>query len=132
MYEKISAHLENDMLSVFLIGLNENFTNTKQQIMLMKSLPNVGEAFAMVSQQERQATAESGNLGENLAYASAFFTRHDNNNKRSFLGQRQKPVCSFCGYTGHTIDKHYKKHGYPPGWKPRYKVVGAAAISRIL
>ncbi|XP_019193357.1 PREDICTED: uncharacterized protein LOC109187551 [Ipomoea nil] len=94
--EKVRAHLENDMLSSFLIGLNEKFSNTKRQIMLMKPLPDVGEAFAMVSQQER-----------------------------SFLGQKQKPVCSYCGYTGHTIDKCYKKHGYPPGWKSRNKNSGS-------
>ncbi|XP_019172093.1 PREDICTED: uncharacterized protein LOC109167527 [Ipomoea nil] len=122
--EKSRVYLENDMLSAFLIGLNENFSNTKRQIMLMKPLPDVGEAFAMVSQQERQVTDEQGNLGESLSRASAFFTKYENSSKRSFSGQKQKPVCSYCGYTGHTIDKCYKKHGYPPGWK-RNKNSGA-------
>ncbi|XP_019192727.1 PREDICTED: uncharacterized protein LOC109187024 [Ipomoea nil] len=54
MSEKVKTHLENDMLSAFLIGLNDSYTNTRRQIMLMKPLPDVGEAFSMVSQQERQ------------------------------------------------------------------------------
>ncbi|XP_031129026.1 uncharacterized protein LOC116030825 isoform X1 [Ipomoea triloba] len=40
--EKVKMHLENDMLSSFLIGLNENYTSTNNQIMLMKPLPDVG------------------------------------------------------------------------------------------
>ncbi|XP_019176590.1 PREDICTED: uncharacterized protein LOC109171934 [Ipomoea nil] len=121
--EKIRAQLENDMLSSFLIGLNDNFGNTKRQIMLMKPLPDVGEAFSMVSQQERKITVESSILDENLTGAGVFFTKYEG--KKSYPNQKQKPVCSFCGYTGHTIEKCYKKHGYPPSWKPRNKGMGA-------
>ncbi|XP_019170460.1 PREDICTED: uncharacterized protein LOC109166032 [Ipomoea nil] len=122
MSEKIRAQLESDMLSSFLIGLNDSLNSTKRQIMLMKPLPNVREAFAMVSQQERQISENSSTVDESLAGAGVFFTKHEN--KKFFPNQKQKPVCSFCGYTGHTIEKCYKKHGYPPGWKPRNKGVG--------
>ncbi|XP_019160481.1 PREDICTED: uncharacterized protein LOC109157055 [Ipomoea nil] len=124
--EKVRVHLENDMLSVFLTGLNENFTNTKRQIMLMKPLPDVGEAFSMVSQQERQVNTSSNTLGDNIAGASAFFTKGDIHNKKGYSNQKPKPVCSFCGYTSHTVEKCYKKHGYPPGWKPRNKSAASA------
>ncbi|XP_019150296.1 PREDICTED: uncharacterized protein LOC109147102 [Ipomoea nil] len=82
--EKVKTHLENDMMSAFLTGLNDNYTTTKRQIMLMKPLPDV-------------------------------------DNRRNFPNQKQKLMCSYCGYTGHTVEKCYKKHGYPPGWKPRNK-----------
>ena len=29
----------------------------------------------------------------------------------------KRPQCVFCGKLGHTIDKCYKKHGYPPHYK---------------
>ncbi|XP_019171426.1 PREDICTED: uncharacterized protein LOC109166981 [Ipomoea nil] len=32
-----------------------------------------------------------------------------------------KPKCTFCEMIGHTIDKCYKKHGYPPGWVPGFE-----------
>lgn len=32
--------------------------------------------------------------------------------------------CTFCGMTGHTIEKCYKKHGYPPGVGTRVQVQG--------
>jgi hypothetical protein len=31
--------------------------------------------------------------------------------------RKEKPVCTNCGITGHTVDKCYKLHGYPPGYK---------------
>ncbi|KAL5542382.1 hypothetical protein UlMin_010092 [Ulmus minor] len=31
--------------------------------------------------------------------------------------QSENPTCSHCGYVGHTIDKCYKLHGYPPGFR---------------
>ena len=35
--------------------------------------------------------------------------------KNSNTGKR--PTCSFCGIDDHSVDKCYKKHGYPPGYK---------------
>ncbi|XP_019177871.1 PREDICTED: uncharacterized protein LOC109173068 [Ipomoea nil] len=128
MAEKVKTHLENDMLSAFFIGLNDSYTNTRHQIMLMKPLPDVGEAFSMVSQQERQVNIEASGLGDNITRMNAFFTRA-NNSRRAFPNQKQKPVCSFCGYTGHTIEKCYKKNGYPPGWKPRNK--GMSSVNQV-
>lgn len=51
---KAMTNFENDMLCVFLIGLDEKYTGARNQIMMMRPLPDVGEAFAMISQQERQ------------------------------------------------------------------------------
>ena len=31
---------------------------------------------------------------------------------------RTRPTCTYCRTPGHTIDKCYKKHDYPPGYKP--------------
>ena len=36
-------------------------------------------------------------------------------------GNREHPQCVYCGLQGHTIDKCYKLHGYPLGYKPRSK-----------
>nr|GMD37918.1 uncharacterized protein LOC109155052 [Ipomoea batatas] len=41
--------------------------------------------------------------------------------KKFYSNRNKKPVCTYCGYTGHIFEKCYKKHGYPPGWKPRTK-----------
>uniref|UniRef100_A0A2N9J0N1 CCHC-type domain-containing protein n=1 Tax=Fagus sylvatica TaxID=28930 RepID=A0A2N9J0N1_FAGSY len=35
------------------------------------------------------------------------------------FGKKKKPMCSHCGITGHIVEKCYKVHGYPPGYKSR-------------
>ena len=34
-------------------------------------------------------------------------------------GKKDRPLCTYCGFTGHIADKCYKLHGYPPGYKPK-------------
>ncbi|KAL6330289.1 hypothetical protein AAG906_040214 [Vitis piasezkii] len=29
---------------------------------------------------------------------------------------KKSPTCTHCGYNGHTVDKCFQLHGYPPGW----------------
>ncbi|KAJ1419903.1 hypothetical protein SESBI_14643 [Sesbania bispinosa] len=36
-------------------------------------------------------------------------------------GKKDRPLCSHCGILGHTIDKCFKIHGYPPGFKNKSK-----------
>ncbi|XP_019171343.1 PREDICTED: uncharacterized protein LOC109166898 [Ipomoea nil] len=108
--DKVKAHLENDMLSAFLIGLNDNYTSIKRQIMLMKPLPDVGEAFSMVSQQERQVNIETANLEDSITRVNAFFTKADNNGRRPFPNQKQKIICSYCGYTG--LETKKQRNGF--------------------
>ncbi|KAA0035612.1 No apical meristem (NAM) protein [Cucumis melo var. makuwa] len=48
---------------------------------------------------------------QNIAPTMAIST--DRNRKK------ERPTCCYCGIKGHIADKCYKKHGYPPGYKPR-------------
>ncbi|CAL1411230.1 unnamed protein product [Linum trigynum] len=55
----------------------------------------------------------------------AFFTKASGSHLgvqhtgQGFKKQGKKPVCTFCGYTGHTEDVCYKKNGYPPGYQSK-------------
>ena len=33
--------------------------------------------------------------------------------------KKERPICIYCGLIGHIVDKCYKLHGYPSGYKPR-------------
>jgi len=35
--------------------------------------------------------------------------------------KKERHVCTHWGYSGHTIEKCYKLHGYPLGYKPRQR-----------
>ncbi|CAN1332517.1 hypothetical protein LINPERPRIM_LOCUS35743 [Linum perenne] len=37
----------------------------------------------------------------------------------AFKKQGKRPVCSYCGFVGHTIEVCYKKNGYLPGYQHR-------------
>ena len=43
-----------------------------------------------------------------------------NKNNKNSKGE-EKPTCNHCGMMGHTVDKCYKIHGYPPSFKPKGK-----------
>ena len=36
---------------------------------------------------------------------------------RSFHIRKDRPICSHCGVSGHTMEKCYRIHGFPPGYK---------------
>ena len=35
--------------------------------------------------------------------------------------KKERPLCTHCNMLGHTVDKCYKLHGYPPGYKQKGK-----------
>uniref|UniRef100_A0A2N9FK13 Retrotransposon Copia-like N-terminal domain-containing protein n=1 Tax=Fagus sylvatica TaxID=28930 RepID=A0A2N9FK13_FAGSY len=51
---------------------------------------------------------------------AAYFSRMDNG-RPSQYGKKDRLTCSHCGFKGHTVDKCYKLHGYPPGFKGKNK-----------
>ncbi|XP_019165734.1 PREDICTED: uncharacterized protein LOC109161700 [Ipomoea nil] len=48
LWDELQAYLDSDNLSVFLRGLNDNYVSVQSQIMMMKPLPSVDEAFLIV------------------------------------------------------------------------------------
>ena len=47
------------------------------------------------------------------------FHGNQGRNKGSGKGKKDRPLCTYCGLTGHIADKCYKLHGYPLGYKPK-------------
>lgn len=108
-----------EQVTTFLKGLNENFTNVKSQIMLMSPLPAIGKVCSLIQQQERQFVR----VIHEDSTQTAFLTRSSQAANTNFSQHKSsgRPICSFCGLAGHTVDKCYKKHRYPPGWKGKNK-----------
>ncbi|KAA8529901.1 hypothetical protein F0562_034495 [Nyssa sinensis] len=55
---------------------------------------------------------------ENFVFS---YARNKNSNKK------ERPVCSSYGLVGHVVDKCYKLHGYPPGYKAKVQGKGPSA-----
>ncbi|XP_019176614.1 PREDICTED: uncharacterized protein LOC109171951 [Ipomoea nil] len=111
--DELNEQAEKDRLPIFLIGLHEKYTCARNQIMLMRPLPNVNEAYSMIAQQERQFhMAYSGfgsqlyQAGESSTAASALLARTDtNHHQQGFMeasGFNKKPVCTYCGYRSYS------------------------------
>ncbi|XP_019450619.1 PREDICTED: uncharacterized protein LOC109352891 [Lupinus angustifolius] len=125
----------------FLKGLNDEFSATRAQILLMEPLPQINKAISLVQQQESRFDEVnpisskamlnfsndkfSTNRNETIQKWKSRFPGQRGGNmqgrgksfgkssNRGFGGQRNggQKVCTYCGRNGHTIDF---KHGFPP------------------
>lgn len=67
----------------------------------------------------------SSSYGNNTGTASNWKNvnrGYKGNNQKSGFSKSKTPICTYCQMLGHTVDRCYKKHGYPPGYKPRSNV----------
>ncbi|KAJ4717700.1 Retrovirus-related Pol polyprotein from transposon TNT 1-94 [Melia azedarach] len=125
--KNLADHYQMEYVMSFLMGLNDNFAQVRGQLLLMNPIPPINTVFALISQEEHQRQVSEISSISAPASAMAFTTKtnsHKTNFNQSFNKPNQKkdrPLCTHCGYSGHTIDKCYKLHGYPPGYKPRQK-----------
>lgn len=130
----IHRYRDQDYVIRFLKGLNEKFTHSKSQIMMMNPLPDIDKTFSLVMQQEREMNnvisaviPVVGNTEESITLNVS----HDAQPKKSnsyrgkyqgTAGSRgQNRVCTHCGRNNHTIDTCFIKHGYPLGFKNKTK-----------
>ncbi|KAI5312945.1 hypothetical protein L3X38_042119 [Prunus dulcis] len=118
---------EQDQIMQFLMGLNDSYNAVHSQILLMKELPSVREAYSLIIQEEKQREIGSP-VTQGVSIAAAVKTQkgagssyHRSGNQTSFRGT---PIsseatlhCTYCNQDHHTVDRCYKLHGYPPGHK---------------
>lgn len=109
---------EQDHILKFLTGLNDTFTATRGQILMMEPRPNISKVFNLVSQEERQRSMKSAST---VACQVSQTSSEDNlvaAYRRGYNRDRPRPICSHCCMAGHTVNRCYKLHGYPQGYKP--------------
>ncbi|XP_012857659.1 PREDICTED: uncharacterized protein LOC105976934 [Erythranthe guttata] len=129
--DKLQDHHHIEHVMSFLMGLNDSLASTRGQILLMDPLPPINKVFALVSQEERHrsvAVTSSSDVQHSLAFAARgiqtnqFVRRPQNNQFYGTTSQRKDKIyCTHCHKTGHTVEKCYRLHGFPPGYQPRQK-----------
>ncbi|XP_019199063.1 PREDICTED: uncharacterized protein LOC109192811 [Ipomoea nil] len=83
LLDKLQLYLDSDNLSVFLRGLNDSYASVQSQVMMMKPLPSVDEAFLIVQQQERRFNIGIGyspQAVDNLSARSILLSQAAGNN----------------------------------------------------
>ena len=115
----------------FLMRLNDSFSQVRGEILLLDPLPIINKVFSLIVQEKRQRkigsqSAALTDTNTNMAFmvknASAGQCGGNSNKIQShgYKGQKKdRPFCTHYNFSGHTIDRYYKLHGYPPGYKQK-------------
>ncbi|XP_056841747.1 uncharacterized protein LOC130494925 [Raphanus sativus] len=115
MYNKA----EHAKIIKLLAGLNDSYSNVRSQIIMKKNVPDLAEVYNLLDQDHSQRSFNP------IPNASAFqvtteTTAASVNATQTLPSNRSnRPLCSHCGYSGHTMDKCYKIHGFSPGFKSK-------------
>ncbi|XP_060961970.1 uncharacterized protein LOC133032138 [Cannabis sativa] len=133
--KKLQDHYHMEYIMSFLMGLSDSFSQVRGSILLMDPLPEVNRVFHLVTQEEHQRGTNSAANPNNSSHAMAFAFQNDKkgNQKddtqasRSHPPKRNRPFCTHCNILGHTIEKCYKIHSYPPGFNKQNKSKEAGA-----
>lgn len=91
---------------------------------MMDPLPPIAKVFALVVQEERQYAINQGMSPSSSPLVFGEMPLPSANASLTNFNLKPKHDCSlysYCGLQGHTIEKFYKLHGYPPCYKFKSK-----------
>ena len=104
------------------MGLDDSYSQIKGQILVMEPLPSINKVYSLLIQEERQRHVGSSN---NHIESTALAVKGSNSTSVFFGGKNSKgknrPICTHCGKLGHTMEKYFKLHRFPLGFKPKGK-----------
>eukprot|EP00261_Vitis_vinifera_P030615 XP_019071858.1 PREDICTED: uncharacterized protein LOC100853407 [Vitis vinifera] len=112
---------QRESVMQFLLGLNESFAPIRAQILLMEPTPPLNKVFSLVVQEERQRSLTTSNSPAFTAPVSSRFqaASRASSPTNASRSRNDRPLCTHCNILGHTVDRCYKIHGYPPGFRNR-------------
>jgi hypothetical protein len=140
-----NEYQQQEYVMQFLMGLNESYAHAKGQILMLNPFPPINKVFSLVIQEERQKEV-SNSIGSINQNSSALFTKSVASTAptppRVAVAQprfvkntpfrKDRPTCSHCGISGHTMEKCYRLHGFPPGFKfTKGKVAGEHSANQV-
>ena len=108
----------------FLMGLNNSYGTLIGQILLIEPFPTLSKVCSLVLQEEKMRNiSNTVNVVQQVDAVAMYvnnnrpFQGAQGQNKCGGKGNKDRPICTYCGFTGHIADKCYKLHRYPPGYK---------------
>lgn len=118
---KLEQYEEMIKLSQFLMGLGDQFTAIRGQLLIMNPVPSLNQAFSLLLQEESQRELAAGahtpiteTMAMNVKYTPSFKSKSgapSANTRKSTADVSL--VCDYCQNSGHTKDKCFCLHGYP-------------------
>nr|GEV23623.1 ribonuclease H-like domain-containing protein [Tanacetum cinerariifolium] len=123
--EGVLKHNQLFRLMQFLMGLNDVYQPTRSNLLERDSLPDVKDAFAIISREESHRGLAHGKLAAKNRVAFVVKTNNGNNNfnkrvntnNNNNRGPNPNLVCKHCSLIGHIIERCYELNGYRAGFK---------------
>lgn len=139
---KLEAYEQINSLSQFLMGLSDLYTSIRGQMLMMKPLPTLSQAYSLLLQEESQRASPGvvESVAMNVQYSGSKTKPYPVNSfKKGFSGDKSGDAstenCDYCHNPGHTQDKCFFLHGYPD-WhrlygkpKPKLRTKKAAQVT---
>ena len=88
---------------------------------------SLSKVFSLIVQEERQCTLGVRPMAP--VDIVAFNSTGSSSVCASISSKNKRPICSHCNIVGHTVDKCYKMHEYPPGYKSQMNTTGSKPSS---
>jgi hypothetical protein len=120
-----------DHVFQFLMGLDDSFAHIRGQILLNDPLPSINKVFSLIIQEERQKEISVAPLIHETAALMTKVNVAPMHKSGKWNNHKEKPICSHCGIRGHTVDKCYRVHGFPPGFKFTKNQSSVHSVSQI-
>ncbi|XP_024028205.1 uncharacterized protein LOC21412626 [Morus notabilis] len=89
---------------------------------MLDPLPSVAKIFNLVVQEERQQTigaVVASQPSESMAFNVASPTPSTAVVGSHTRPRRERLLCTHCGLQGHTVEKCFRLHGFPPGYRSK-------------
>ena len=117
------------------MGLNDDYNSIRGNILMMSHLPSIGQVYFMLIQEEKQREirssghfiTDSASLAVQSHMSYQYYkenldrlnTRTQSLNSKFNRNEEKKSAlfCNYCKKPGHSIEKGYKLHGFPPNSK---------------
>ena len=94
----------------FLMGVNDSFSQVRTQVLLMDPIPSLSKVYSLLIQEETQKSIPNASVVKVdstvlAAKMSTDHVTHGSNLVNSSGKGKDRPICIYCGKTGHTVDK---------------------------
>lgn len=138
----------------FLMGLTDNFTNIRGQLLMMTPLPTLNQALALLQQEEKQRNfsssvvlapesaalftkfsgtsgpshSNSGNFGPYKGFSKPFSGNKRTNTRGTKKGSME---CTYCHGTNHTRNRCFHLNGFPKN-KKHQSLMDGKTIAQVM
>lgn len=107
---------QDHRLIQFLMGLNQVYETVRGNILMMKPLPSINEAYSLLMHDEKQREIhaysqflhESASMNANARFQMSQSSQSDS---------KKNVMCSHCKKPGHHVSKCYRLVGFPKDFK---------------